>query len=267
MNHLRTEFAPVSEAGWKEINDEAKRTLTNFLAARRLVDFDGPLGWDHPAITTGRRVEIPSIAEGVDAPTRIVRPVVELRTEFVLDRSELDAIDRGAEDPDLSPLVDAARRAALAEDRLVFAGSAAANVLGIATDSPHAALSIGDDYANFPGLVASAVAALRAAGVDGPYAVALGPRCYTGVIETTERGGYPLLEHLRLITGGEVVYAPAIDGTVVVSQRGGDFRLAVGQDLSIGYLDHDRSSVTLYLEESLTFTNSTPEAAIALTYR
>lgn len=112
MNHLRTEFAPVSEAGWKEINDEAKRTLTNFLAARRLVDFDGPLGWDHPAITTGRRVEIPSIAEGVGASTRIVRPVVELRTEFVLDRSELDAIDRGAEDPDLSPLVDAARRGA-----------------------------------------------------------------------------------------------------------------------------------------------------------
>ena len=266
MNHLRAELAPVSDAAWKEINGEATRTLSNFLAARRLVEFEGPLGWDHAAVTTGRRAEVPSIVDGVDASTRIVRPVIELRTEFVLDRAELDSIDRGAEDADLYPLVDAARRAALGEDRLVFGGSSSANVTGIATGSPHATLPIGDDYANFPGLVASAVSTLRDAGVDGPYAVALGPRCYTGVIETTERGGYPVLEHLRLITGGPVVYAPAVDGTLVISQRGGDFRLTVGQDFSIGYLDHDRSSVTLYMEESLTFTNSTPEAAIALTY-
>ena len=94
---------------------------------------------------------------------------------------------------------------------------------------------------------------LKRSGVNGPYAIALGPRCYTGVIETTERGGYPVLEHLRLITGGPVVWAPAVDGAVVVSLRGGDFELEVGQDFSIGYLDHDAEGVTLYLEESVTF--------------
>ena len=107
---------------------------------------------------------------------------------------------------------------------------------------------------------------LQTSGVAGPYAVALGPRCYTGVIETTEMGGYPVLEHLRLITGGPVLWAPGVDGAVVLSTRGGDFELTVGQDVSIGYLDHDATSVHLYLEESFTFKVLTPEAAVYLAY-
>ena len=86
------------------------------------------------------------------------------------------------------------------------------------------------------------------------------------MIETTQHGGYPVLEHLRLILEGPVVWAPAVEGAVVVSQRGGDFELVVGQDLSIGYLDHDRETVSLYLEESVTFRAAGPEAAIALSY-
>src|SRR5208282_5524111 len=103
------------------------------------------------------------------------------------------------------------------------------------------------------GHVATAVSVLQAAGIAGPYAIALGSRCYTGVVETTEHGGYPVFEHLRQILGGPVVWAPAVDGAVVVSQRGGDFEISVGEDFSIGYLSHDTTTVQLYIEESLTF--------------
>jgi uncharacterized linocin/CFP29 family protein len=65
---------------------------------------------------------------------------------------------------------------------------------------------------------------------------------------------------------GPVVWAPAVDGAIVVSQRGGDFELVVGQDISIGYTDHDAESVSLYLEESLTFRVDSPEAAVRLAY-
>jgi len=99
-----------------------------------------------------------------------------------------------------------------------------------------------------------------------PYAVALGPRCYTGVIETTEMGGYPVFEHLRLIAGGPVLWAPAVDGAVVLSTRGGDYELSVGEDVSIGYLDHDAERVHLYFEETFTFQVLTPEAAVHLRY-
>lgn len=267
MNHLRRELAPISEPAWSEIDDEARRALSNFLAGRRVVDFAGPLGWDAACVTSGRTDPLErELTEGVTGARRRVQPLVELRAEFTLSLRELDAIERGAEDADLDPVVDAARAIARAEDTLIFEGAPDIGVAGIAGASSHAAIEIGDDYADFPRLVARAVASLREQGVGGPYAVALGPVCYTGVIEGTEKGGYPVLEHLKLITGGSLVWAPAVDGSVVVSMRGGDFELVCGQDLSVGYAGHDAESVTLYLEESLTFRNLAPEAAVALRY-
>lgn len=265
MNHLLRELAPVPERAWAQIEDEATVTLKHFLTGRRLVDVSGPHGWDRDAAPKGRAEDVAAPA-GIRARLRDVQPLVEYRAEFSLDRAELDAIDRGAPDADLDPVRVAARSLAVAEDAAVFHGDAAAAVTGIAAASPHARLPIGDDYRHYPSTVARAVAILQSAGVAGPYAVALGPRCYTGVIETTEMGGYPVLEHLRLITGGPVLWAPAVDGAIVCSRRGGDTLLTIGQDVSIGYLDHDASTVHLYLEESFTFQVLRPEAAVHLAY-
>ncbi len=149
---------------------------------------------------------------------------------------------------------------------MIFHGDAADGVEGIAAASPHDVVTIGDDYAHYPGYVANAVELLRVAGVGGPYAIALGPEPYTGVTETTDHGGYPVFEHLRQILGGSVLWAPAVDGAVVVSERGGDYQLTVGQDFSIGYSTADAESVELYLEESLAFTINTPEAAVHLAH-
>jgi len=87
---------------------------------------------------------------------------------------------------------------------------------------------------------------------------------YTAVSETSDHG-YPVLEHIRRILDGEIVWAPAISGAVVLTTRGGDFDLHLGQDASIGYLSHTDSSVRLYLQESLTFLLLTAEAAVPLT--
>lgn len=267
MNHLFRDLAPISDAAWAEIDGDATRTLRHFLAARKLVDFKGPLGYDHSAVSLGRLEELPGdTPEGVHATRRSVLPLVELRRRFVLRRAELDAIDRGACDADLDPVVEACRAFALAEDRLVFDGFAAGDIRGIGEASPHAPVTLTEDFGRYPNHVAAAVATLKAAGIDGPYAIALGPRCYAGVIETTEKGGYPLLQHLGLILGGPVVWAPAVDGAIVISQRGGDFELTVGQDASIGYVTHDADTVTLELQESLAFLACSPEAAVALRY-
>jgi len=267
MNHLLRELAPVTEAAWERIDDEARRALRHFLTARKLVDLSGPHGWERSALGLGRVTEPQNgPADGVESRIRLVQPLAELRTPFTLSREEIAAADRGAPDADWDPVRDAARRAALAEDHLVFQGFPGAGVRGIVETSTHEPVAITTEYDLYPNHVASAVETLKRAGVGGPYAIALGPRCYTGVIETTQHGGYPVLEHLRLIAEGPVIWAPAVDGAVVLSQRGGDFELVVGQDLSIGYLGHDADSVTLYLEESVTFRAAGPEAAIALRY-
>jgi uncharacterized linocin/CFP29 family protein len=266
VNHLTRELAPISEAAWAQIDEEAARSLKHFLAGRRILDVAGPHGWAHSAVDLGRIEPLAGAPHAdVEAARRRVQPLVELRTRFSLAHSELEAAERGAQ-LDLDPVIDAARSAALAEDGLVFHGFEAGGVTGIGPASPHAPVTIGDDYNHYPEHVARAVATLRAADVAGPYAIALGSRCYTGVTETTERGGYPVFEHLHQILDGPVVWAPAVDGAIVVSLRGGDFELTIGEDFSIGYLSHDGTSVQLYLEESLTLVDHSPEAAVALVY-
>jgi len=266
MNHLLRELAPVPMTAWEQIEEEATRTLRHFLTARRLVDVSGPHGWSKEAVTRGRAEDVGDAPAGIQGRLRLVQPLIEYRAEFWMERAELDAIDRGALDADLDPVRDAARRLALAEDSAVFHGLRAGLIDGIADASPHSKIAISDEYRDYPGSVARAVAVLQASGIAGPYAVALGPRCYTGVVETTEMGGYPVLEHLRLITGGPVLWAPGVDGALVLSTRSGDYQLTLGQDVSLGYLDHDATSVHLYLEESFTFTVLTAEAAVHLAY-
>jgi uncharacterized linocin/CFP29 family protein len=267
MNHLMRELAPVTEEAWAQIDEEATRSLKHFLAGRRLVDFSGPKGWGHAAVDLGRIHELDAGAGGsVETARRRVLPLIEVRAAIRLDRRELAAADRGATDLDLDAVIEAGRAAALAEDHLIFHGYEAGGIEGVIQASPHAPVPISADYVEYPEHVARAVAVLRNADISGPYGIALGPRCYTGVTETTEHGGYPVLEHIRKILDGPVVWAPAVDGAVVISLRGGDFELTVGQDYSLGYRSADETSVHLYIEESLAFQVKTAEAAVHLSY-
>lgn len=263
--HLRRELAPAGEGGWRLLEDAARAALRPALAARRLVEVHGPRGWEHAAVGLGRTVALAvEPAAGVRARRRLVLPLVELRAGFAVSREALDDADRGAEDADLRELDGAARQLALAENQLVFHGYEEAGVTGITQASTHEPVRLGADHEAYPGHVAQAVAALRQAGVDGPYALALGPDAYTDVVVAAERGGVLLLEHLREILGGPVVWAPGVEGGVVVSTRGGDFHLELGADVSLGYAHHDEETCQLYLEESCTFRVVTPEAAVTL---
>ena len=265
MSHLLREHAPITEATWRLIDDEARERLSPALAARKLVDFSGPHGWEHSATNLGRtRALAGAPAAGVEALQREVLAVVELRAPFELSRGELRDADRGAKDVDLGALDEAAQRLASAENSAIFHGFADAGMTGIAEASTHGPITLGDDCATYPRHVAHAVESLLRAGIDGPYGLALGPKPYTRVLETAEHGGYPLLDHLRKIIGGPLVWAPGVEGAVVVSQRGGDFLLEVGEDLSIGYDWHDVETVQLYLVETFTFRVATAEAAVAL---
>jgi len=130
--------------------------------------------------------------------------------------------------------------------------------------SPHETIALTDDMNACPRHVAEAVEVLMRNGIEGPYGLALDPTVYRRVIETTEHGGYPLFDHLRKIRNGPLVWAPGVDGGVVLSLRGGDFLFECGEDLAIGYRDHDADAVRLYLVETFSFRVATPEAAVAL---
>ena len=264
MNNLHRSLAPVSDAAWAEIEDEARRTFKRHVAGRRVVDLTGPAGTELAAVGTGRQTAIAAPAEGVGAALRDVQQVVELRIPFTVDRAAVDSVERGAADADWQPVKDAARRAAFAEDRVVFGGYPEAGITGMGPGSSNPGLQLPTDVRDYPDAVSRALSALRLAGVDGPYSLLLSADAYTAVSETADHG-FPILTHLsRLLGDGEIVWAPAIQGAFLLSTRGGDYELHLGQDLSIGYRSHTETGVELYLQETLTFQLHTSEAVVSL---
>jgi uncharacterized linocin/CFP29 family protein len=263
MNNLHRELAPISEAAWADIEEEASRTFKRHIAGRRVIDVQGPGGVALSAVGTGHLKKLAPPSDGIIARQREVNPLVELRVPFVLDREQIDDVERGANDSDWQPTKDAARLLAFAEDRAIFEGFAAAGIGGVRKGTSNPIMTLPADVRAYPDVIAQALSQLRLVGVNGPYSVLLSADAYTGLAETRDQG-YPVLEHIKRLIDGEIIWAPAIEGAFVLTTRGGDFDFHIGEDVSIGYLSHDDKTVRLYLEESFTFLLLTTEASVAL---
>jgi uncharacterized linocin/CFP29 family protein len=264
MNNLHRELAPISDAAWACLEEEAKRTFALYVAGRRIVDVSGPDGVSLAGVGTGQLTMIEAPTDGITAGLYAWRPVVELRVPFTLDRAQIDSVERGALAPDWQPVKDAAKRIAFAEDRAVFDGYPAAQITGIRQLSSNPALTLPSEVRDYPDVISRAVSELLLAGVAGPYSLLLSADAWTAVSETSDHG-YPIREHLARVLDGDIIWAPAIDGALLLTGRGGDYQLRLGQDLSIGYMSHDMDQVQLYFTESFTFSVYTAEASVSLT--
>ena len=263
MNNLHRELAPISDAAWAQIEEETTRTLKRYLAGRRVVDVPAAGGVELPAVGTGHLLEIDPPAAGTVARVREVKTLVELRVPFELQRQDIDDVERGSDDSDWQPTKDAAKTLAFAEDRAIFDGYPAAKIQGIREGTSNPIMKLPTDVRDYPDAVAQALSQLRLVGVNGPYSVLLGAKAYTELAETRDHG-YPVLEHVKRIVDGNIIWAPAIEGAFVLTTRGGDFELNIGQDVSIGYLSHTDTVVRLYLQETFTFRVLTSEASVVL---
>jgi uncharacterized linocin/CFP29 family protein len=264
LDLLKRDLAPVLDEAWQLVDEEARRVLELLLAGRRLVDFSGPHGFGLAAVNTGQLdlAEWQPVGE-VYAGMRRVQPLLELRTPIRIRQMELDSIGRGVRNPDLRAVAQAAERMARAEDTAIFNGLPEAGITGMLQASPHEPVRV-EDVADFPRAIRGAMTTLVRAGINGPYAVALGADSYDEVFAAVE-AGYPVVKQIALqVLDAPIVRARVIQGGAVVSMRGGDYELTVGQDLSVGYAAHDREEVELFLSESFTFRVLEPEAAVRL---
>ena len=265
MSHLLRSHAPVTEAGWEQLDAEARQRLVPALAARKLVDFSGPLGWGHSATNLGRTPPtwrapamawrhggVPSCPWWSCGPTSPCHgPTCSTPTAGPTTSSWA----RSTRPPAASPTprtwrssTDGRRPASPASPK--------------PRPTPRSpwAPTTPTTPPGWPGPSRSCATP----GSSGPYGLALGPDGYRGVVETTEHGGLIVFDHLRQILDGPIVWSPGVTGAVVVSLRGGDFVFESGQDLSIGYSHHDGDVVHLYLEESFSFRVASPDAAVTL---
>jgi uncharacterized linocin/CFP29 family protein len=268
MDILKKNLAPISEKAWEEIEDQATRTLKGNLAGRKLVDMEGPKGWEFSSVNLGR-VDVDSCqSEGqLSYGLRQVLPLTEARVHFTLNQWEMDNINRGAKDPDLSAVEAAAREIACFEENAIFNGLESAKIEGICPAAAHTPIALTSEAEAFQNMVEDAVLSLQKSGIEGPYALVLDTQAYKMLMNGDSKG-YPLTKRVKdLLDGGDFHWSPAIKGGCLLSQRGGDFELTVGQDLSVGYKSSDTKELTLFITESFTFEVLEPAAAVELQWQ
>jgi uncharacterized linocin/CFP29 family protein len=263
MDMLRKRLAPITDAAWGEIERQARRVLRGNLSGRRVVDVCGPHGWRYAAVNLGRLQVGAAAAPGeVGWGLHRVLPLTETRVPFQLGTWDLDDVERGAPNPDLGPLTDAARKAARFEETALYWGFEPAGIQGLLTASPHPPVPLGPDR-KLVEAVEQALLAVQEAEIGGPYALVLGTEPYRWLM-AGDSAGYPLLQRVKALVSGGVHWSPVLAGGAVLSCRGGDFELTLGQDLVLGYQQHDAEAVELYFTESFTFRALEPAAAVAL---
>ena len=263
MDLLKRGLAPILPQAWSAIDEEAARVLRLNLAGRKVVDFLGPKGWKKAAVSTGRLHLLPDADAHATLGIREVQRLVEVRVPIKLPIMELDSVARGATNPDLGPVVKAAEKVAHLEDSAIFNGLKAAEITGLLPASPHPAVTLPKEIAQLPRAVVTATEVLMKAGVSGPHALVLGADLYDQVFACTVEG-HSLTRQIAPLLVEKIVRSTSFEGGAVVSLRGGDYELTVGQDLSVGYAHHEKHDVELYLTESFTFRVLEPAAAVRL---
>jgi uncharacterized linocin/CFP29 family protein len=264
MDYLRRRFAPLSESAWKALDEAIVQTARHEMAARHLGQVEGPKGWEHVGARVGtmRPCRTPESKAAVCVPEVVL--LAELRVEFSVPWSAIEAFERGAPTLDARPAEVAAREIALAEDVLLFYGEPIGSGFLTSKESPR--VQIGDW--SRPGQLLSdlldAVQLLDTSGIPGPYEAVLPTGRYYAYAKAVSEGGYPTERHLRTLLRGVHRSSVMREAGVVYSTRGGDAVITVGGDLSVGYREHDRDAVHLMCVETLAGQMLTPQALCLL---
>ncbi len=266
MDMLKRELAPITIEAWEEIDAQATRSLTAMLSARKVVDVNGPMGSDFAGVPEGR-LEYPKKHQKGEVSYGIhkVHHLVETRMPFDLDTAELDNVVRGAKDIDLSNLEEAARKIALFEEKVVYHGMREANIKGLKSCVGEACQAMGSRPEELLEAIAEGVAIFTERSIEGPYALVAGPKIWSGM--SAHLQGYPVKMQAENVLGGTVLLSPYLSNefeneAYMISLRGGDLEIILGQDMSIGYEKHTNETVTLYYTESFTFRVLEPSSVI-----
>src|SRR5262249_22473067 len=221
-------------------------------------------GWDYFAAPLGTMTTCRTSdgKAGVCVPDLAL--LAEIRAEFGVAWTAIDAFERGSPSLDTGSAETAAREIALAEDRgALFGGPVGAGFLS-SKDSPRVTLRDWGNAEHVLGDVLRAVETLDKLGLPGPYEALLAPSRYFAYLRASEEGGYPTARHLKEAVAAVPRCAVMTDGGALFATRGGDFVLTVGGDLTIGYRSHDRDAVHLFCVETVAPQTLNPQAACLL---
>lgn len=264
MKFLNREAAPLSQQMWDLIDTTMMEMLAKRLKVRSVVDFEEGYDFTTDAIATGN---LRSVFEEEGLRIGVREPVVmtEIRYDFSIPKTTLDAMKRDLEGFDDTPMRAAANTFGAAENGMILDGLASIGTAGLLA-------SLSQDTLKARGAKELMAATARSLGmfnnefVDGPFKLVVSGATFAQLVVESD-GGETMKEKIENLLGaGAVVIADAIgdDKALVISQRGGDFVFYSGLDVHVGFDSESDDAMHFFLLESAAFRVINPEAAVRI---
>jgi len=264
MKFLNREEAPLSQEMWAMIDENMMGLLAKRLKIRSVVDFDEGYDFTTDAVATGKMRAVPE-AGGVKLGVREPILMTEIRYDFSIPKSTLDAMKRDVDDFDDTTLREAANAFGAAENGMILEGIAS-------VASPGLLGSLTQQTLKASGAKELMVAAARTLGmfnsefVDGPFKILVSSATFAQLAIEAEAGETMKQKLENIFGAGTLVVTEAVgdDKALVISQRGGDFVFYSGLDVHVGFDSESSEALNFFLLESAAFRVINPEAAVRI---
>lgn len=267
MDYLARESAPFSAALWEKIDRAVVDNAKKHMVCRRFLSLYGPLGPGASTVAVDGPAKTEALEDGVGRVTgRRLVELPQLYEDFTLlwrDLEESAKLDRPL---DLSAAAAAAQRSAKREDDLILFGSEGLGVTGL-LNTPGAYQLKRGDWAQGESAyrdVAHAIAYFSSNSMLGRYALVLSPELYLDRQRLVPNVGLLELDRIAKLVDGRVYPAGPFGAgkAALVCAEPQYMDLAVGVDLSVGYLELKEFNHSFRILETLALRVKNPTAIV-----
>lgn len=267
MDYLARQDAPICDQLWEKIDTEVIEQAKKHMVCRRFLSLYGPLGAgvSHVPVDSSEKEE-----ETDGNLTRISgRKIAELpllHQDFALFWRDLAGAEDGKVPLDLAAAAAAAQRSAKQEDELILFGNKKLGVEGLFT-AEGAHMMKRENWAEGENAyhdVAHAIAYFSGNSLLGRYALIVSPDVYLDLQRLQPNTGLLEIDRIKALVRDRVypVGTFGLGKAAMVCAEPQYMDLAVGMDLSVGYLEQKDFNHYFRIMETVALRIKEPKAIV-----
>ena len=267
MDYLARESAPISREMWAQIDNAVIGTAKKHLVCRRFLDLFGPLGAGVSHVSVDSTVKDEKLLDGFGHFTG--RKIMELPStyqDFTLFWRDIEESQKDSLPLDLSVAIAAAGKAAKQEDNLILFGNSLLETEGLLTAKNSFKIKRGNWKESEDAFrdVAHGIAHFASKGMLGRYALVVSPDIYLDLQRILPGINIPEAERIAKLVNGHLYATGAygINKAVLVCAEPQYMDLAVGCDMSVGYLETKDFNHIFRIMETVALRIKDPDAIV-----
>lgn len=267
MDYLAREGAPLSSDIWEKIDAAVIDNAKKHLVCRRFLSLYGPLGAGTYAVAVDSADKDEEFANGVGRITgRRMVELPQLYQDFALLWRDMEDAQKQGYPLDLSAAAAAAQRSAKQEDDLILFGNQALGAEGLFNTTGAFKIKRGDWSQGEDAYkdVAHGISYLSSNSMLGRYALVLSPEIYLQLQRLQPNVGLLELDRIAKLVDGRVYPAGSYGAgkAALVCAEPQYMDLAVGADLSVGYLEQKEFNHYFRIMETAALRVKQPKAIV-----